>query len=234
VTLYRGYQGATTISGGPAPGAKALMAWFLATYPAGTNLGIYNPKVIPGTQILSLHAEGRACDLGCPRSASWAAALADLLRIWSAELGIQCVIHDRRIWSGAYPDAGWRPYAGSDPHDTHLHVELTWYAARYLTVDQIRRVNTRLSLVDETTDWTDDIVSDLPTLRQGATGHAVRIVQGLLDIYGFSLRTDGIFGPLTHQAVSSYQVSHRVANSVVNGAGDGIVGPMTWRSLLGL
>lgn len=234
MSLHRAYQGATTVSGGPAPGAKALMSWYLGTYPDGTNLGIYNPKTIPGTAVLSLHAEGRAADLGCPRWASWATVLADQLRSYSAELGVQCVIYDRRIWSGAYPDAGWRPYAGADPHDTHLHVELSWYAARYLTVDQIRRVFTRLPLLDKITDWTEMLVSELPTLRQGATGYAVRVVQGLLDVNGFSLKTDGIFGPLTHQAVGSYQVSHRVANSVAGGVGDGIVGQWTWRALLDL
>src|SRR3712207_3869750 len=115
MSLYRGYEPARKCTSGPAPGAKALMAWFIGAYSGqgGRNLGIYNCRSVVGGSTLSLHGEGRAADLGVPVGAGWATVLADKLRLNSAELGIQCVIYNRKIWSGSYPDAGWRPYNGS-------------------------------------------------------------------------------------------------------------------------
>lgn len=54
------------------------------------------------------------------------------------ELGIQLVIYDRRSWSAVYPNG--RRYNGVHPHYDHLHIELTWDAARHLTQADIRRV----------------------------------------------------------------------------------------------
>jgi len=42
------------------------MAWCLANYPPGANLGIYNPRNVRGGGALSVHAEGRAIDVGYP------------------------------------------------------------------------------------------------------------------------------------------------------------------------
>jgi hypothetical protein len=145
VTLYRGYAAAGNVcSGGPTPGAKQLMAWFLGAYRSvgSRNDGIYNCRTMRGSTFPSVHGEGRAADLGNPPGAAWAPKLADQLRLNSAELGIQCIIFNRRIWSGAHPDAGWRSYAGVDPHNTHLHVELSRKAAQGLTVARIVAVLT--------------------------------------------------------------------------------------------
>lgn len=37
-------------------------------------------------------------------------------------LGIWYVIWNRRIWSITYPNAGWKPYSGDNPHTDHVHV----------------------------------------------------------------------------------------------------------------
>jgi hypothetical protein len=143
VTLLRKYEPAQTCTGGPAQGAKALMAWFLAQYAAlgGKNLGIYNCRSVRGGTTTSLHGEGRACDFGInPHGATYGRLLAEQLRLHSAELGIQCIIWDRQIWSGAYPDAGWRAYTGTNPHVDHIHLELTRAAAQSLTPEQVQRV----------------------------------------------------------------------------------------------
>jgi peptidoglycan hydrolase-like protein with peptidoglycan-binding domain len=58
-----------------------------------------------------------------------------------------------------------------------------------------------------------------PTIQQGATGAAVKLLQQKLNI-----PADGIFGPVTKAAVVSFQRSHRVGV-------DGIVGPQTWAAL---
>lgn len=148
MSLLRTYEPATHCTGGPQQGAKALMAWFLGAYGrlGGTNLGIYNCRTVRGGSTTSLHGEGRACDFGInPHGASWGTGLAELLRARSGELGIQCIIWDRRIWSGSYPDAGWREYSGVNPHRDHIHLELTRSAAASLTPQRIQSVLTSTS-----------------------------------------------------------------------------------------
>lgn len=142
MAIYRGYEWASGPSGSPEPGALALMAWYLGRYhdrrdPRAANLGIYNPKRLGSGW--SIHAEGRACDLGtAPYSPPpWGWELAEEFRLNSLELGIQCVIFDHKIWSGSYPDDGWRDYHSSNPHTGHLHTELSKTAARELTVEVI-------------------------------------------------------------------------------------------------
>ena len=61
----------------------------------------------------------------------------------------------------------------------------------------------------------------LPTLRRGARGENVALVQRHLGI-----KDDGIFGPMTENSVRAYQSAHGLVP-------DGIVGPKTWGSMLG-
>lgn len=144
MTLYRSYQPADECTGGPTPGAKALMAYFLGRWGnhGARNLGIYNCRAVRGsTRTTSLHGEGRACDFGInPHGAAYGDEIAELLRANSAELGVQCVIWRRRIWSGAYADAGWRAYSGTNPHLDHIHLELSRTAAQTLTPQAVERV----------------------------------------------------------------------------------------------
>lgn len=65
---------------------------------------------------------------------------------------------------------------------------------------------------------------DIPTLRIGATGSFVKLLQHALIKRGYKLTVDGIFGPKTRKAVMAYQ--KRCHMGV-----DGIVGPKTWRAL---
>lgn len=67
----------------------------------------------------------------------------------------------------------------------------------------------------------------LPTLWNGIYGDTVRALQALLKGYGYSLTVDGIFGPKTKNAVECFQEDNDLD-------ADGIVGPLTWASLLGL
>lgn len=64
----------------------------------------------------------------------------------------------------------------------------------------------------------------LPVLSRGTSGESVRALQLLLSGCGYGLEADGIFGPLTEQAVRDYQRARGLAV-------DGIVGRMTWESL---
>jgi hypothetical protein len=74
---------------------------------------------------------------------------------------------------------------------------------------------------------TEEILMQLPQVKQGATGDVVRTVQGLCSARGHAVTVDGIFGPLTTAAVKAVQTAAKIGV-------DGIVGPQTWPALLGV
>jgi hypothetical protein len=224
--LYTGYEPARSCTGSATSGARELMSWFLGAYAGrgGRNLGIYNCRTVAGSTTTSLHGEGRAADLGVPVGAGWAVALADQLRLNSAELEVQCVIHDRTIWSGSHANDGWRPYNGQNPHLDHLHVELSWNSARTLTAERVQG-----ALNGQQPPSPAPAPVDHPTIRRGSKGDAVQELQRILNAWypGMpQLVVDGDFGPATEARVKHMQA--RAGITV-----DGIVGPQTWGRLLG-
>jgi peptidoglycan hydrolase-like protein with peptidoglycan-binding domain len=66
--------------------------------------------------------------------------------------------------------------------------------------------------------------ANMPVLRQGATGPAVKDLQLLLNQNGASLDADGKFGPNTTKAVKDFQAKAGLT-------ADGVVGPKTWDAL---
>ena len=72
-----------------------------------------------------------------------------------------------------------------------------------------------------------DSLNDYPTLRRGNRGNKVRLLQFLLQNYGYNLARDGIFGQKTETAVINFQQANGLK-------ADGIVGPLTWAKLLNL
>lgn len=200
------YQPASRAASGPTPGAKALMAWCLANYPPGTNLGIYNPRNVRGGAALSLHAEGRAIDVGYPTMRPDGYPMGQLLAAHMAqhhaELGVQCVIFARRIWSNTRP--AWRLYNGAADHYDHVHIELTREAAAGLTTDIIRQT------LEATT------VPTTPTQPTGTERDLIGQWQGQLIANGARLGDagpnrdgkDGVFLRLTLDA-STTVLNHR-------------------------
>lgn len=75
--------------------------------------------------------------------------------------------------------------------------------------------------------WTERLVRDLPVVRQGDTGEAVRTVQSLCVARHTPTTVDGVFGPLTRSAIMSAQKAGGIP-------ADGVVGPLTWPVLLGI
>ncbi len=70
-------------------------------------------------------------------------------------------------------------------------------------------------------------INNYPTLRQGDRGNKVKMLQYLLNQYGYNLSTDGIFGAGTANAVRNFQTNNNLS-------ADGIVGRNTWTALLNL
>ena len=68
-------------------------------------------------------------------------------------------------------------------------------------------------------------LSPWPLVRQGDRNHPVQTLQELLREAGYPLTVDGSFGPLTDQAVRSFQQANHLNV-------DGIVGPQTWGALI--
>ena len=75
-------------------------------------------------------------------------------------------------------------------------------------------------VVDDTT-W-DSLV---PTLSQGSQGDGVEVLQRLLGYRGYSVVVDGDFGPQTDAVVRAFQAERGIPV-------DGLVGPVTWSTLL--
>ena len=64
-----------------------------------------------------------------------------------------------------------------------------------------------------------------PTLKMGSTGTYVHILQDALLTKGFTLISDGEFGPITDNYVRQFQKMSGLIE-------DGIVGPATWAALM--
>jgi len=129
------------------PGAKALMAWILDQVDGAVSLGCLNNAVIPGSTTLSIHAEGRAIDPGTANDAQRAAMIVaiEALVAHCEPLGIQCVIHQKKIWSISVdkkplPFSAWREltnWKNVGDHFNHAHLELTRERAEDLSYEEI-------------------------------------------------------------------------------------------------
>lgn len=231
MAVHHGYVGAKSCTSGPQPGARGAMAWFLAKYASqgGLNTGIYNCRSVRGGRTTSLHGEGRAADFGIrPYSAKYGSQLAEAMRRKSKELGIQCIIWDRKIWSGAHPSAGWRRYTGVAHHKDHIHVEFTWATARKSANAVVNLFNKHIGDVGNikvgggggSPSYTT-VTGSTPLVKLYHKGEPVKRIQKAVGI-----TVDGYYGPNTKNAVQAYQRKHGLA-------ADGIVGPKTWAAING-
>lgn len=64
----------------------------------------------------------------------------------------------------------------------------------------------------------------MPVLRRGHRGNNVLIMQSKLNLKGYRLTTDGIFGADTERQIIQFQTDNKLV-------ADGICGPATWRKL---
>jgi peptidoglycan hydrolase-like protein with peptidoglycan-binding domain len=70
-----------------------------------------------------------------------------------------------------------------------------------------------------------DPIAPWPLVKRGDKIFPVRPLQQLLGARNQPVAVDGIFGPNTESAVKAFQQGSGLA-------GDGIVGPITWRALV--
>jgi hypothetical protein len=198
------WERATECTGGPTSGAAALLAWCQANRPSGErSMGIYNCRNVRGSTTTSLHGEGRALDWGVPLSAEETGtpegrALVDLLGTNADTLGLQAVIYDRTIWSARSP-AG-RPYNGVSPHYDHLHIELTWEAARNLTLA------TAVAVLGGTAEKPIRVEEALVyNQKQDFSDDEIRLIENVVGTLA-----DGLWDVDTVSAIAHWQRSHDI------------------------
>jgi hypothetical protein len=218
MTIRRGtYYPATRCVGAAEQTTKDMMAYLLARFPGTRNGGTYGCRTIAGTTQLSVHAAGRAGDLmtetGSPTRVS--KFLAEQMHIFSLQMGIQGLIHNRLNWWCNRGDA-WYNYSGSNPHTDHIHWERIIDAP--LSPYQIRALF-------QGPAPTGSKLTAGAVVRQGMSGTAVAHVQMRLNAHGFSLSVDGDCGALTVAAITTFQ---KLAGIKV----DGIAGAETQGRLL--
>lgn len=88
----------------------------------------------------------------------------------------------------------------------------------------MERRRTRTNVVAFARPKYEDAGKYHPTLRRGAKGETVELLQELLNVKGIQVKVDGEFGVLTEQAVREFQGINGLRQ-------DGIVGPWTWEKL---
>lgn len=205
---FAAWTAATHCTGSATPGARAFAKVAQQLIPGLRNGGIYACRNVVGGNTTSCHGEGRAWDAMCSIPVGNVLVKA-ILRAGPARLGIQAIIHNRRIYSARTP--GGRPYVGPglNPHTDHVHIELTRAAGQKLTAATVRSV-------------LGAALSVKPViLALGSTGEQVKALQRKLRV-----TADGTFGPATEKAVNDFKAAH-------GGPRDGRAGPNTFR-LLGL
>lgn len=146
------YQPAVRCVGGERPGARALQDFLLAEIDKldgceTVDSGIYNCRKISGSTRYSVHAEGRAGDVGVrlpdgmwptkeikePGIRAWADRLID----HASEVGLTYIIYARQ---SRRPGENWKPYTGASPHFDHIHWEISRAAAEALTPGYVAEV----------------------------------------------------------------------------------------------
>lgn len=106
---------------------------------------------------------------------------------------VKYVIWNRRIWSKAKNDQGWRAYGGSNPHTRHMHVSAGVGSDGQST-----------GPYDDTTSWgiEEAFGGDLIGLQRGDRGERVKGLQGTLRLAGYDPgAVDGNYGSKTATAV---------------------------------
>lgn len=166
------------------------------------------------------YAEGHDCSPGCGPSMIFGDACNTTGEYigFHKDDGVNWILRPNQCYSGTYDGWLWK-YDGACGscttgverrcHDGYRSTGSGW-------VRSICRWNTECGC-QQTVQW--------PTIQTGDTGHDVHTVQLLLNHRGSELEVDGIFGPLTAEAVTAYQTTVALPCT-------GIVDAATWALLV--
>ena len=176
-------------------GTYYVIAAGLANH-AGT--GTWRGQTNGNTNFIGIEAEN-----GGGKDDAWPAVQMDAYR-----RGVAAIL--KQVKAGAEMCCGHREYA---PH-RKLDPVFDMDAFRA----EVHRIMSGGAIVPQVIKAVDPVTGN-PTLRRGARGDAVKLLQGKLQV-----ATDGIFGPLVEVAVRNFQRSQAIVP-------DGIVGPATWGKL---
>lgn len=185
------------------------------------------------------HNPNVCCDVVCGKDVLGNAGL-DLQKfvdhlIANPHPNLRYVIFNHKIYERSN---GFKPrdYKGKSGHETHVHVSTgngpdgrstggyddtsSWH------LEDMGKAPSKPSKPSQPDD-NDNMGDKMPTVRRGSKGHAVKVLQALLGIYGWKVSVDGIFGPQTEKALKAFQAKYAKPS-------DGIAGPITWGKLLGV
>lgn len=151
---------------------------------------------------------------------------------------LRYVIYNRKIYQRKNGFAA-EDYHGVNAHTEHVHVSVgngpdgrstsgydsadSWHIA---DIGKEPSKPTPAEPSAPATDWTQELIMALPTLKRGSEGRRVRILQAVLKAWGWKVTVDGIFGTRTAKAVREFQNKHDLT-------ADEVVGRRTWTKLLG-
>lgn len=198
----------------------------------------------------SQHYEGRAVDWVMNAYDPADKAIGDAVAQWltanngemARRFGVQSVIWNRYSWY-LYKPGAWYPYNGASPHTDHLHISFSWdgamgrtswwdgtpvqahdYGACRVYRDQYAPRYQGYNGQQCTTDLPYPPSAPNPVVLPGARNNYVRQAQQSLGFTGTDV--DGIFGPMTLQALLDYQASNTLPWT-------GVLDKATWAHMLG-
>lgn len=133
--------------------------------------------------------------------------------------GLHLVSSNYTTYSDTGP--GWAPYGGVTPA-IWQYTDAQPFNGQNLDFNAFRGTLAEL----EAMAGGKPVPSPWPTVSEGATGNRVKVIQYLMNAHGGGVTVDGIYGPVTREAVFGFQLVFGL-NSI-----DGITGPETWGALI--
>lgn len=164
------------------------------------------PRRISGSTSWSFHAPGIAIDLNAKRHPMGVGATFTTRQIMAVRQ-----LQDKYSYGGRTLIRWGQDYRS---RVDGMHFELIQSRTNCLAA---------VRLLQTPKNWTEKLMTNLPTLRLGAEGTDVRTWQGLLCARGFIVKIDGEFGPDTEDKTKRLQRALGADHGV-----DGVVGPETW------
>lgn len=212
------------------PGVLAF-ARLMASHYSEYNYGISRACTSGVTE----HSEGRALDWMLNAYDRHERGVADSVLAWlmapdaqgrpgamARRFGVMYVIWDRKIWGTYQMEAGWRDYNGPHPHTDHIHFSFSWDGAMQRTSWWTGRAWTGVSTSPSGPSIPIAPPTSYPVLSEGARAPEVQLAQQVIGV-----TADGIFGPATKSALTSWQRSHGLSAT-------GVLDKATWDRMVAL